>query len=160
MLREAGLEQSLDEFDCKILAELQKDASRPVTQLAEAVGLSHAPAWRRIQRLRKDGFIEREVAILDREKLGWDLELFVLVKLNATARAAINEFASSILEHEQVIGCYLVLGNIDLVLHVIARNIRDYERFFLEHLSQATGVHEANTITLLSRLKDSTAVPL
>ena len=154
------MEQSLDELDCKILAELQRDSSRPVTQLAEAVGLSHAPAWRRIQRLRKDGFIDREVAILDREKLGWDLELFVLVKLNATARAAINEFASSILEHEQVIGCYLVLGNIDLVLHVIARNIRDYERFFLEHLSQATGVHEANTITLLSRLKDSTAVPI
>lgn len=154
------MEQSLDEFDCRILKELQQDSSRPVTQLAEAVGLSHAPAWRRIQRLRKDGFIDREVAILDREKLGWDLELFVLVKLNATARAAINDFASAILEHDQVIGCYLVLGNVDLVLHVIARNIRDYERFFLEHLSQATGVHEANTITLLSRLKDSTAIPI
>ena len=154
------MEQSLDEFDCKILSELQKDASRPVTQLAEAVGLSHAPAWRRIQRLRKEGYITREVALLDREKLGWDLELFVLVKLNATARAAINDFASEILKHDQVIGCFLVLGNIDLVLHVIARNIRDYERFFLEHLSQATGVHEANTITLLSRLKDSTSIPV
>jgi Lrp/AsnC family transcriptional regulator len=154
------MEQKLDEFDCKILSELQKDASRPVTQLAESVGLSHAPAWRRLQRLRAEGFIDREVAILDREKLGWDLELFVLVKLNATARADINAFAASILEHQQVIGCYLVLGNIDLVLHVIARNIRDYERFFLEHLSQATGVHEANTITLLSRLKDGTAIPI
>lgn len=154
------MEQHLDEFDCHILRELQKDASRPVTEIAEAVGLSHAPAWRRIQRLRKDGYIEREVAILNREKLGWDLELFVQVKLNATARADINAFASSILEQEQVIGCYLVLGNVDLVLHVIARNIRDYERFFLEHLSQATGVHEANTITLLSRLKDDTAVPV
>jgi len=154
------MEQSLDEFDYKLLRELQKDSSRPVTQLAEAVGLSHAPAWRRLQRLRTDGFIRGEVAILDREKLGWDLELFVLVKLNATARAEINAFAASILDHDQVIGCYLVLGNVDLVLHVIARNIRDYERFFLEHLSQATGVHEANTITLLSRLKDRTAIPL
>jgi Lrp/AsnC family transcriptional regulator len=154
------MEQSLDEFDCRILREMQKDASRPVTQLAEAVGLSHAPAWRRLQRLRSEGYIDREVAIVDREKLGWDLEMFVLVKLNATARADINEFASSILEHEQVVGCYLVLGNVDLLLHVIARNIRDYERFFLEHLSQATGVHEANTITLLSRLKDGTAIPV
>jgi Lrp/AsnC family transcriptional regulator len=64
------------------------------------------------------------------------------------------------LEHDQVIGCYLVLGNVDLILHVIARNIRDYERFFMEHLSQATGVHEANTITLLSRLKGGTAIPV
>lgn len=154
------MSQHLDEFDCKILTEVQKDASRPVTQLAEAVGLSHAPTWRRLQRLRAEGYIEKEVAILDRDKLGWDLELFVLVKLNANARAAIKEFASEVLEHEQVIGCYLVLGNIDLILHVVARNIRDYERFFMEHLSQATGVHEANTITLLSRLKDSTAVPV
>ena len=154
------MEQKLDEFDCKILREVQKDASKPVTQLAEAVGLSHAPAWRRLQRLRSEGYIAREVAILDREKLGWDLELFVQVKLNATARADINAFASAIIGHEQVIGCYLVLGNIDLVLHVIARNIRDYERFFLEHLSQATGVQEANTITLLSRMKDGTAIPV
>jgi Lrp/AsnC family transcriptional regulator len=154
------LEQGLDEFDCKILKEVQRDASRPVTQLAEAVGLSHAPCWRRLQRLRSDGYIDREVAILDREKLGWSLELFVLVKLNANARAAIKDFTSSILEHEQVIGCYLVLGNIDLILHVIARNIRDYERFFMEHLSQATGVHEANTMTLLSSLKDATEVPV
>ena len=154
------VEQNLDAFDCKILHEVQMDSSRPVTQLAESVGLSHAPAWRRLQRLRAEGFIQREVAILDREKLGWDLELYVLVKLNAVARADINAFATSILEHEQVIGCYLVLGNVDLVLQVIARNIRDYERFFLEHLSQATGVHEANTITLLSRLKDGTAIPI
>ena len=154
------MSEKLDEFDYKILRELQRDASRPVTQLAEAVGLSHAPCWRRIQRLRKEGYIEREVAILDRAKLGWDLEMFVQVKLNANGRADISEFASSMLEHEQVIGCYIVLGNIDVILHVIARNIRDYERFFMEHLSQATGVNEANTITLMSRLKDGTQIPI
>jgi Lrp/AsnC family transcriptional regulator len=152
--------QRLDEFDRRLLREVQEDSSRPVTQLADAVGLSQAPAWRRLQRLRAEGYIEREVALLDREKLGWDLELFVLVKLNATARATIKDFAASMLEHDQVIGCYLVLGNVDLILHVIARNIRDYERFFMEHLSQATGVHEANTITLLSRLKGGTAIPV
>ncbi len=154
------MSEKLDEFDCKILRELQRDASRPVTQLAEAVGLSHAPCWRRVQRLRKEGYIEREVAILDRAKLGWDLEMFVQVKLNANGRADISAFASSMVSHEQVIGCYIVLGNIDVILHVIARNIRDYERFFMEHLSQATGVHEANTITLMSRLKDGTQIPI
>ena len=153
-------EHNLDEFDYRILRELQRDASRPVTQLAEAVGLSHAPCWRRLQRLRSEGFIEREVALLDREKLGWDLEMFVQVKLNANGRADIAEFASSMLKLDQVVGCYIVLGNIDVMLHVIARNIRDYERFFMEHLSQATGVHEANTITLMSRLKDGTQIPV
>lgn len=154
------MSQILDEFDRKILRELQRDSSRPVTQIADAVGLSQAPCWRRLQRLRNDGFIEREVAVLDREKLGWELEMFIFVRLNAHGRATINEFTDSVLGHEQVIGAYIVLGNVDLMLHVVARNIRDYERFFMEHLSQASGVHEVNTMTLLSQLKRATEVPV
>jgi Lrp/AsnC family transcriptional regulator len=152
--------QNLDDADCRILRALQVDSSRPVSQLAEQVGLSHAPCWRRLQRLRNEGFIKREVAILDRAKLGWELEFFVQVRLNAHGRSAINEFISSVVEHEQVIGAYIVLGSIDLMLHVIARSIQDYEKFFMEHLSKATGVHEANTMTLLTELKSDTAVPV
>ena len=154
------MQQNIDEFDRKILLEMQKDSSRPVTQIADAVGLSQAPCWRRLQRLRAEGFIEREAAVLDRAKLGWEMEMFVFVRLNAHGRATINEFTESVLGHEQVIGAYIVLGNVDLMLHVVARNIRDYERFFMEHLSQASGVHEVNTMTLMSRLKQATEVPI
>ena len=154
------MQQTLDEFDRKILREMQRDSSRPVTQIADAVGLSQAPCWRRLQRLRNEGFIEREVAILDRGKLGWELEMFVHVKLTAYGRAKIDEFTSAILKHEQVVGCYVMLGSVDLMLHVVARSIRDYERFFMDHLSQAAGFHEANTMTMLSELKRSTEIPV
>jgi Lrp/AsnC family transcriptional regulator len=154
------MSQILDDFDRKILRELQKDSSRPVTQIAVAVGLSQAPCWRRLQRLRSEGFIEREVAVLDRDKLGWEIEMFIFVRLNAHGRATITEFTESVLGHEQVIGAYIVLGNVDLMLHVVARNIRDYERFFLEHLSQASGVHEVNTMTVMSQLKSEIQIPV
>ena len=88
--------------------------ARPLTQVAEAVGLSHAPCWRRIQRLRSEGYIEREVARLDRDKLGWEVELFVFLKMSPYGRSTIREFRQWIVTHEQVIGTYVLLGNFDI----------------------------------------------
>jgi Lrp/AsnC family transcriptional regulator len=145
----------LDDADRRILRELQRDSSRPVAQVAEAVGLSHAPCWRRIQRLRAEGVIIREAAVLDREKLGWEVELFVFLKVSAEGRANIDEFRRSMVQHERVIGYYILLGNVDAMLHVLARNMRDYNRFYLDHLSSSPYVSEINSMTMLSRLKDA-----
>lgn len=68
------MQKIIDDADRRILRELQRDSSRTVTEIAEAVGLSHAPCWRRIQRLRSEGIILGEAAIVDRSKLGFDLE--------------------------------------------------------------------------------------
>jgi Lrp/AsnC family transcriptional regulator len=146
---------NLDEADRRILRELQRDSSRPLTQVAEAVGLSHAPCWRRIQRLRSEGYIEREVARLDRDKLGWEVELFVFLKMSPYGRSTIREFREWIVTHEQVIGTYVLLGNFDIMLHVVARSIRDYNRFYLDNLSERQELSEINSMTVLSRLKDA-----
>jgi Lrp/AsnC family transcriptional regulator len=148
------IEQKLDDFDLKLLREVQKDSSRPVTQLAEAVGLSHAPCWRRLQRLRSEGFIMRESAILDHGLCGFGVELFVFVRLSAHGRATINEFREQITAHPQVVGAYVLLGRMDAMLHVVAHDIRDYERFYMEHLAQSPALAEINSMTVLSRLKD------
>jgi Lrp/AsnC family transcriptional regulator len=149
------MERDLDEADRRILRELQRDSSRSVVQVSEAVGLSHAPCWRRIQRLRAEGFIAREVAVLDREKLGWETEIFVLVKVSAEGRANVDEFRRAMMEHDRVIGYYILLGNVDAMLHVVARNMRDYNSFYLEHLSRSPYISEVNSMTVLSKLKDS-----
>ena len=145
----------LDDSDRRILRELQRNSSRTVTDIAEAVGLSHAPCWRRIQRLRSEGFIEREVAIVDRSKMGWDVEFFVYLKFSAHGRESINEFRRSIVEHERVIGAYIVLGNFDLMLHVVARSIRDYQEFYLAHLSGLSFVGDINSMTVMATLKEA-----
>ena len=148
------MDRILDEADRRILRELQRDSSRTVTEIAEAVGLSHAPCWRRIQRLRSDGYVLREAAILDREKLGWEIEFFIYLKFSMQGRANVREFRRNIIEQEEVIGAYIVLGNFDLMLHVAARNIRDYQRFYLEHLSGSPDLGDINSMTVMQTLKE------
>lgn len=149
------MDRSLDETDRRILRELQRDSSRPLTEIAEAAGLSHAPCWRRIRRLRAAGIIERETVVLNAEKLGWEMEIFVLLKISPEGRANIDEFRRSMLKHERVLSYSILLGNVDAMLHLVARNMRDYNRFYLEHLSSSPYISEINSMTLLSRLKDA-----
>jgi Lrp/AsnC family transcriptional regulator len=114
------LSKNLDDADLRILRELQTDSSRSVTQIADAIGLSHAPCWRRIQRLRADGYIIKEAAVLDRTKLGWDMEFFVYLKFSMHGRGNVKDFRQRIIQHDRVIGAYIILGNYDLMLHVLA----------------------------------------
>ena len=151
------MDKILDDGDRRILRELQRDSSRTVTEIADAVGLSHAPCWRRIQRLRSAGYIVREAAILDRGKLGWEMEFFIYLKFSLHGRANIHEFRRTIVEHDRVIGAYIVLGNFDLMLHVVARNIRDYQQFYLEHLSGQPDLGDINSMTVMATLKESQA---
>ena len=153
------MEHNLDEADLRILREIQRDSSRSVKQLADAVGLSHAPCWRRLQRLRSEGYIEREVAVLDAARCGFGIEMFVFVKMNAHGRGRLDEFREEITAHEQVIGVYVLLGNVDAMLHVVARDMRDYQRFYMEHLAQSPSLAEINSMTVLSHFKD-TALPV
>lgn len=153
------LDKILDDADRRILRELQRDSSRPVTEVADAVGLSHAPCWRRIQRLRAAGYILREAAIVDRFKLGWELEFFVYLKFSMQGRANVPEFRRRIIEHDRVIGAYIVLGNHDLMLHVVARNMQDYQDFYLEHLSGQPDLGDINSMTVMATLKEA-QVPL
>jgi len=149
------LNRIIDEADRRILRELQSDSSRTVTEIANAVGLSHAPCWRRIQRLRADGYVIKEAAIVDRSKLGWDLEFFVYLKFSTQGRGNVKEFRQRIIAHDRVIGAYIVLGNFDLMLHVVARSIRDYEEFYLEHLSGQPDLGDINTMTVMATIKEA-----
>ena len=153
------MQKLIDETDRRILRELQEDSSRSVTQIAEAVGLSHAPCWRRIQRLRSEQIILREAAIVDRAKLGWDLEFFVYLKFGAEGRPRIKEFRQKIIEHERVIGAYIILGNFDLMLHVVARTMQDYQDFYLEHLSGQPEIGDINSMAVLATIKEG-ATPI
>ena len=148
------MERILDDADRRILRELQRDSSRPVTAIAEAVGMSHAPCWRRIQRLRADGIIIREAAVVDRSQLGFDLEFFIYLKFSMQGRANVPEFRRRIVEHDRVIGAYIILGNFDLMLHVVARSMKDYQDFYLEHLSGQPDLGEINSMTVMATLKE------
>ncbi len=149
----------LDSFDRRILALLQRDATLSTADIAERVGLSQSPCWRRIQRLRDAGVITATVALLDRRKIGLDTQLFVQVKLNAHGRAHLDDFTAAVAGFPEVLECYLLLGSVDFMLRVVTRDIQAYERFFFERLSRLDGIQEVNSTIALSAIKATTELP-
>jgi Lrp/AsnC family transcriptional regulator len=150
----------LDAYEWKILRELQRDANQTTAQIAEKVGLSSSPCWRRIDRLEREGYIKRRVAIVDREKVGLNAHVFAQVKLNAHGRANLEEFANMIRDFPEVLDCYVLMGSVDFLVRVVAQDIKAYERFFFEKLSQLPGIQEINSTVALSEIKASTALPI
>jgi Lrp/AsnC family transcriptional regulator len=150
----------LDPYERKILRVLQDDASLSTAAVAEAVGLSASPCWRRIDRLEREGFIKRRVAIVERRKVGLNAQIFAQVKLNAHGRANLDEFAAAIRTFPEVLECHVLMGSVDFMLRVVAADIEAYERFFFEKLSRLPGVQEINSTVALSEIKSTTALPL
>src|SRR3546814_20966151 len=100
----------LDTFEVKILRELQRDASQTTAQIAERVGLSVSPCWRRIDRLEREGYVRKRVAILDRRKVGLSAHVFAQVKLNAHGRANLDAFSEANLGFPEVLDAYVQIG--------------------------------------------------
>ncbi|GAA0764314.1 Lrp/AsnC family transcriptional regulator [Erythromicrobium ramosum] len=150
----------LDAYEKRILRLLQEDASLSNADIAEKVGLSASPCWRRIDRLEREGFIKRRVALLDRRKVGLNAQIFAQVKLNAHGRANLDEFAAAIRDLPEVLECYVMMGSVDFLLRIVAPDIEAYEKLFFNRLSQLPGVQEVNSTVALSEIKSTTALPL
>lgn len=151
---------AIDAVDRKILNLLQRDASLTIAEIAEKVGISQSPCWRRIQRLRDDGIIRSQVTLLDRERLGMNAQVFAQVRLNAKGRENIEEFSRIIQEFDEVLECHVTLGTTDFILKIVASDINAYERFFFDRLSRVPGIQEINSMVALSEIKSTTALPI
>ena len=150
----------LDGFDLKIISVLQEDATLTAGEVAQRVGLSQSPCWRRIQRLRETGVIRRTVALLDRRQLGLNAQIFAQVKLSAHGRMHLDEFNAAIRAIPEVLECYVLMGETDFMLRIVARDVEAYERLFFDRLSKLPGVQEIKSTMALSEIKQTTALPL
>lgn len=150
----------LDPFDKEILALLQEDASLSAADIGARIGLSQSPCWRRIHRLEEAGLVTRRVALLDRHKLGLDVLVFALVKLNAHGRRSLPEFSDAIQRYPEVQECFTLMGEMDFLVRIVTWDIQSYERFFFDTLSQLPGVQEVHSNIAMSEMKSTTALPL
>lgn len=150
----------LDPFEIKILRELQRDASLTTAEIADRVGLSVSPCWRRIDRLEREGFIRKRVALIDRRKVGLNAHVFAQVKLDAHGRANLDEFSEAIRSFPEVLDAYVLMGTTDFMLRIVAKDIDAYERFFFDRLSKLPGVQEINSTVALSEIKSTNELPL
>ena len=152
--------QELDNIDIKILDHLQKDASLSTADLAERVGLSQSPCWRRIQRMRDEGIIQSQVAILDRQKLGFHMQIFALVKMTTLTEEKRAEFVKAVANTPEILECYTVFGEMDVMLKVLAPDVNWYQEFIFATILKLPGVIDVRSTVTLQQTKCTTAIPL
>ena len=151
---------SIDLTDLRILALLQSDASASVAEIAEKVGLSQSPCWRRIQRLEQEGYIRSRVALLDRRKLGFNLEIFAQVRFSRESEGALDRFEAALRSMPEVVECHMLMGEIDFLLRIITRDVETYEQLLRGRLASLPGVRSINSAIVLSTVKYSTSLPI
>ncbi|MDB5423991.1 MAG: AsnC family transcriptional regulator [Phenylobacterium sp.] len=152
--------EALDSFDLKILDALQDDATLSSAALAERVGLSQSPCWRRVIRLKQAGYIRDQVTRLDRRKLGFNTLVLAHVKLSAHGRNNLEDFSEQIARFPEVMECYAIMGSFDFFLKIVTRDIDAYEKFVFGTLSKLPAVQEINSAIALSEVKSTSALPL
>ncbi len=152
--------REIDDMDRKILRVLQADGALNAGEVAERVGLSQSPCWRRIARLEEEGVILGRSVLLDHKKLGFKTVIFVRIRLSAHGRKSLDEFAKAAAALPEVQVVQLLLGEIDYRLRVVVRDLDDYNRLLREHLVNLPGVQEIESSVLLDETKNTSALPL
>ena len=154
------MQYELDRTDRKILTVLSEDGSLSAAEIAERVGLSQSPCWRRISRLDKEGVIRQRAAVVDRKAVGLNTMIFAHVKLSAHGKSRLKDFASMVRSFPEVLECYVTLGDMDFLLKIVTHDIEAYEKLFFNHLSQLPGVQEIRSSIALSEIKYTLALPI
>ena len=154
------MREKLDDTDGRILALLQDDASLTAADLAEKVGLSRSPCWRRIARLERLGIMRRRVALLDSKKLGLGVTVFAEVKIGRGSREAVGQFEYAVRALPEVQECHMLMGDTDYLLKVVTRDVATYEGFLREKLARLPAVGGVRSSMALTPVKESTSLPL
>jgi Lrp/AsnC family leucine-responsive transcriptional regulator len=150
----------LDRIDRKILETLQHNARISNVELAQAVGLSPAPCLRRVQALEEAKVIESYVGLLDMRKVMLGVEAFINVQLNGQGKNVMDPVEAAIRRFPQVMECYVMTGEWDYLLHVVAQDMDDIQQFLQDNLSQVPGVMRIKTSFAVRRVVKGTALPL
>lgn len=158
--KEKRLSHELDSIDRRILELIQEDAALSVADIADRVGLSSSPCWRRIKRLEEAGVIIRRVTLLDTQRLGLDFEVVANVKLSLPSKENLAAFERLIQEWPEVIECMTVTGAVDYIIHVVTTDMHAYDSFLRDKLLGSGLVSDVQSRIIISVSKRTTAVPL
>ena len=151
---------NIDEIDVKILSVLQKDAAINVQELADKVGISKTPCWRRLKKLQQEGYIHKQVALLDRKKLGLSMMAYVQVTMLDHEISTLNKFLDFIEDSPFILECNAIAGNFDYVLKVVVKDTEQLETFLMRQLLSLGVIQSTNTNFILREKKNTTALPL
>ena len=152
--------EKLDKFDILILRELQADARLTNAELAQRVGLSAAPCWRRVRALEEAGFIKGYHAEIDRHKIGLGVLAFVRVDAERTTGEGMRQMEEAIRRIPEIVSCHYISGTGTFELQVVARDLDSFSQFAREVLINLPNVKDLHTSFSLGEVKASSAWPL
>ncbi|GMG88135.1 Lrp/AsnC family transcriptional regulator [Biformimicrobium ophioploci] len=150
---------SLDAIDIELLAILQSDVSLSIEELAERVGLTKTPCWRRVQKLEKSGVIRRKVALLDAEILGLPVSVFAQVRTNQHNAEWAESFSRAVAELPEVVECYRMAGEYDYLLRIVVADIQAYDNFY-KRLIRLNGITDVVSNFSMEQIKSTTELPI
>ncbi len=149
----------MDAIDRKILAVVQEDASLSVAEIGQRVGLSSTPCWKRLQRLEADGVIQRRVAIVDAEKIGLGVTVFVSIETGDHSNDWLARFAHTVEAMPEVMEFYRMAGDVDYMLRVVVPDIAGYDAFY-KKLIATVPLKNVTSRFAMEKIKLSTALPI
>jgi Lrp/AsnC family transcriptional regulator len=149
----------LDAIDRKILALLQEDASYSVAEIGSRVGLSSTPCWKRIQRLETEGVIEKRVALVDQDKIGLGVTVFVSIETGDHSQEWLDRFASVVGIMPEVMEFYRMAGDVDYMLRVVVSDIQGYDNFY-KRLIAAVPLKNVTSRFAMEKIKATTVLPI
>ena len=153
-------EPKLDRIDRHILALLQQDGRIKAQQIADSVNLSVTPVLRRIRIMEQIGLIKGYVAVVDQQKIGLPVSVFVSIKLERQKEELLTRFSAAIADWPEVMECYLMTGRQDFLIRVVVESLEDYDRFLKTRLTRLEGVASIESSFALAQEKYSSALPV
>jgi len=149
----------MDAIDRQIIAALQENARLTNQELAERVGLSPSPCLRRLRKLEADGVLRGYTALIDQQRYGLPINVFVSIRLERQTDAAIRAFEQAIQDLDEVQECYLMTGARDYLLRVVSQSLESYERFVRERLTRIEGIASIESSFAFNQVKKSPRLP-
>lgn len=150
----------LDQRDVAILAELQRDSRQSVAQLAQNVGLSATPCWKRVKELEASGVIRGYGAVIDREQVGLSLCVLAEVNLSKHSEETVRQFERAVAACDQIVSCYSTTGQADYVMKMLVEDIKTYEAFLHDTAFRLPGVTHIRSSVVLKEVKEQTRLPI
>jgi Lrp/AsnC family transcriptional regulator len=150
----------MDETDRRILRALQGDPTLSMQSLAERIGLSHTPCWRRLKRLEQDHILATHTIVVNQDRVGLPITVFANLKLTKHDEATLEALEQSVLADDHIVECFSIAGSSDFVCRIVVESIAAYEIFLKKTLLHLPGVSEVNSQVALKRVKLTTRLPL
>ena len=153
------MKKKLDSVNRRILAILQTDAETPLADIAQAVNLSSTPCWRRIQMLRDEGYISKQVALVDPARVNLGVSVFVSIKTNQHNPSWLQALRDAVRDMPEIVEVYRMSGDVDYLMRVVVPDIRTYDAVY-KRLIQAVPLSDVSSSFAMEELKFTTALPL